>query len=326
MTQMTYRPRRLRVSQAMRNLVAETRVHPQQLIQPHFVLPGAGRCEAIDSMPGIERQSVDVLLETVAEDLKLGIRSVLLFGLPAGKDPVGDCAADPESPVTRAVAALKARFGAKLIVMTDICLCAYTDHGHCGLLDEHGVILNDESLPQLTSMAIAHAEAGADVVAPSDMMDGRVEALREGLDAAGFSHVTIMSYSVKYASAYYGPFRDAADSAPTSGDRQTHQMDPRNVREALRELELDLAEGADIVMVKPALAYLDVIRAVAEESNVPVACYNVSGEYSMVKAAVERGWVDEAKIVRETLHAFVRAGADLIITYHARDALKGGWL
>ncbi|MBU0549879.1 porphobilinogen synthase [Myxococcota bacterium] len=326
MSTLNRRPRRLRVTPAMRDLVAEARVHPRQLIQPHFVLPGVNRREPIASMPGIERLSVDLLLEVVAEDLQLGIGAVLLFGLPTAKDPRGDCVADPDSPVTRAVAALKARFGADLIVMTDVCLCAYTDHGHCGLLSDEGEILNDESLPNLVKMAVAHAKAGADVVAPSDMMDGRVEAIRAGLDAEGLSHVTLMSYSVKYASAYYGPFRDAADSAPTSGDRQTHQMDARNVREALRELDLDLEEGADIVMVKPALAYLDVIRAVAERSSVPVACYNVSGEYSMVKAAAARGWIDEAKVVRETLHAFARAGADLIITYHARSALKGGWL
>lgn len=326
MTHPTRRPRRLRVSQAMRDLVGETTIRPAQLIQPHFVLPGEGRREKIASMPGIERQSVDVLLETVAADLELGIRSVLLFGIPSGKDPHGDCAADADSPATMAVAALKERFGDELVVMTDVCLCAYTDHGHCGHLAEDGEILNDESLPNLAAMAVAHARAGADVVSPSDMMDGRVGAIRDGLDAAGFTNTSIMSYSVKYASAYYGPFRDAADSAPTAGDRKTYQMDPRNVREAMSELELDLSEGADIVMVKPALAYLDVIRAVAERSEVPVACYNVSGEYSMIKAAAERGWVDEGKVVSETLHAFARAGADLIITYHARDALTHGWL
>ncbi len=326
MSTLNRRPRRLRETQVLRNLVAEVGVRPSQLIQPHFVLPGAGRMEKIASMPGIARRSVDLLLERVAADLKLGISSVLLFGLPNEKDPVGDCAAHPKSPVIRAVAALKAEFGAALNVITDVCLCAYTDHGHCGLLDSSGRILNDESLPKLTAMAVAHAQAGADVVAPSDMMDGRVEALRQGLDAAQLNHVAIMSYSAKYASAYYGPFREAADSAPSSGDRQSHQMDSRNLREALRELFLDLEEGADIVMVKPALAYLDVIRAFAEHSNVPVACYNVSGEYSMVKAAAARGWIDEARVVRETLHAFARAGAEIIITYHAREALREGWL
>jgi len=322
----TERPRRLRASQAMRDLVAETRVHPSQLIQPHFVLPGKDEEQAIPSMPGILRQSPDQLVRTIESDLKLGIRSVLLFGLPDSKDPRGESAADPEGPVPRALELLNQRFGDELNLMTDVCLCAYTDHGHCGLLDAEGNILNDESLDGLAAMALTHARAGADVVAPSDMMDGRVGAIREALDAQGFEGVALMSYAVKYSSAYYGPFRDAAASAPASGDRQSHQMDVRNAREALREVRLDLDEGADIVMVKPALPYLDVIRAVAEAVDVPVACYNVSGEFSMVKAAAERGFIDEPRIVRENLHAMARAGADVLITYHAREALAGGWL
>ena len=320
------RPRRLRTTRVMRDLVAETRVDPSQLIQPHFVVPGEGVEQAIPSMPGILRQSPDKLLATVEADLKLGLHSVLLFGLPDAKDPRGDGAADAGGPVPRALVALKHAFGDELSVMTDVCLCAYTDHGHCGLLDAEGTILNDESLHGLAAMAVAHARAGADVVAPSDMMDGRVAAIREALDTEGFHNTAVMSYAVKYASAFYGPFRDAADSAPSSGDRQSHQMDVRNVREALREVRLDLDEGADIVMVKPALAYLDVIRAVAESVDVPVACYNVSGEFSMVKAAAERGWVDEPRVVRENLHAMARAGADAIITYHGREALAQGWL
>ncbi|MEO1366774.1 MAG: porphobilinogen synthase, partial [Acidobacteriota bacterium] len=217
-------------------------------------------------------------------------------------------------------------FGSELVVITDVCLCAYTDHGHCGVLSADGDVLNDPSLPRLAAAAVSHAEAGADVVAPSDMMDGRVAALRTALDAAGFTATALMSYAVKYASAYYGPFRDAADSAPGKGDRRGYQMDPRNAREALREARLDVEEGADMVMVKPALAYLDILRQVADRSPVPVAAYNVSGEFSAVKAAAERGWLDEAAVVAETLHAFRRAGADVIITYHGRDALAGGWI
>jgi porphobilinogen synthase len=319
------RPRRLRISGAMRDIVAETRVHPDMLCQPHFVVPGTGHSEEIGAMPGIRHESVDKLVKTVEDDLELGIRHVLLFGLPRDKSPMGDSALDTEGPVPSAIRALKDEFGDDLLVSADICLCAYTDHGHCGVIED-GEVLNDDTLPLLAGMASACAMAGADIVAPSDMMDGRVGAIRVALDMQGMDDVAIMSYSAKYASAYYGPFREAADSAPSFGDRRSYQMDPRNAREALREVELDVEEGADIVMVKPALAYLDIIRMVADNTDLPVACYNVSGEYSMVKVAAKAGLVDEEKIVLENLHAMARAGADILITYHGRDALKEGWL
>jgi porphobilinogen synthase len=321
------RPRRLRRSPLMRELAAETRVHASQLVMPHFVLPTNSAREEIASMPGITRVGYDDLVADCAKDLELGIKSVLLFGLagPGEKDARGTHSHAADGAVPHAVAALKSEFGADLQVITDVCLCAYTDHGHCGML-ESGRVLNDESLPALAAMAVAHAEAGADMVAPSDMMDGRVAAIRDALDTKGFDDTALMSYSVKYASAYYGPFRDAADSAPGQGDRQGYQMDVRNAREAEREAELDELEGADILMVKPALAYLDVIHRVRESTNLPVAAYNVSGEYSQVKAAAERGWLDEPRVVGENLTAFARAGADIIITYHAREALQGGWL
>ena len=321
------RPRRLRRGAALRELVAETRVSASQLMMPHFVLPARHGQEAIASMPGISRYGTDELVRTVGDDLKLGIRSVLLFGMatPGSKNATGSGAADPEGAVPVAVRALKQAFGDDLVVATDVCLCAYTDHGHCGVI-EHGYVQNDASLAPLTAMAVAHAQAGADLVGPSDMMDGRVGALRDGLDSSGFTETGIMSYSVKYASAYYGPFRDAADSAPQHGDRRSYQMDLRNGAEGEREALLDVAEGADILMVKPALAYLDVIRRVRQLSSLPLAAYNVSGEYSMVKAAAANGWVDEALVVRENLHAIVRAGANIIISYHSRDALRGGWL
>ncbi len=319
------RPRRLRGRAVLREVVAETRLHRDMLVQPHFVLPGKDRHEEIPSMPGIARESVDRLLKTVAADLKLGLRHVLLFGLPETKSPHADDAVAADGVIPQAVRALKKRFGADLLVTTDVCVCAYTDHGHCGVVRD-GEILNDESLPLIAGMALAHAAAGADIVAPSDMMDGRVGAIRQTLDLNGLSGTPIMSYSAKYASGYYGPFREAADSAPAFGDRRSYQMDPRNAREAVREVLLDVEEGADIVMVKPALAYLDVIRRVREQVTLPVACYNVSGEYSMVKAAARAGWVDEARIVRENLWGMARAGADIIITYHGRDALREGWL
>jgi len=321
------RPRRLRRSPALRDLVAETSVLARQLVMPHFVLPVAKANEPIASMPDIYRTGVDDLLRAVESDHKLGIKSVLLFGTPpaGAKDATGSSAHDPDAAVPRAVRALRSAFGQDLVIMTDVCLCAYTDHGHCGVL-VGGEVDNDRSLAPLAAMALAHAEAGADLVAPSDMMDGRVAALRDALDADGHSETGIMSYAVKYASAYYGPFRDAADSAPHDGDRRSYQMDSRNSAEAGREAMLDEAEGADMLMVKPALAYLDVIRRVHEMTTLPLAAYNVSGEYSAVKAAAERGWLDEAAVVRENLHAMVRAGANLIITYHARAALAGSWL
>ncbi|MFS8608039.1 MAG: porphobilinogen synthase, partial [Gammaproteobacteria bacterium] len=270
---------------------------------------------------------IENLLRQIESDRKLGIRAVLLFGHPeeGTKSPDGAAAAAANGAVQRAVERLKREHGDELIVMTDVCLCAYTSHGHCGIVKD-GYVDNDASLKPLVDAALSHARAGADVVAPSDMMDGRVGAIRDALDAHGFEHVALLSYAVKYASAYYGPFREAADSAPEHGDRKTYQMDCRNVREALRESELDTDEGADMLMVKPALAYLDVIRSVREISDLPLAAYNVSGEYSAVKAAAANGWLDEPAIVRENLIAIRRAGADQIITYHARDALSGGWL
>jgi porphobilinogen synthase len=327
MPDLIIRPRRLRTTPALRDLVAEARVDAAMLVQPHFVVPGRDISEPIGAMPGIGHESVDRFIETVARDVELGIRSVLLFGVPAdgAKTDDGRSAWADDAVVPAAVAAVKDRFGDEVTVMTDVCLCAYTDHGHCGVIAD-GRIDNDATLPLLASMALAHARAGADVVAPSDMMDGRVEAIRDALDGEGYTSTALMSYSVKYASAYYGPFREAAHSAPSEGDRRSYQMDARNRREALLEAELDVAEGADILMVKPALVYLDVVRDLREAFPHPLAVYNVSGEYSMVKAAAERGWIDERAVVLENWHAFRRAGADILITYHARQALAEGWL
>ncbi len=328
MPDLVNRPRRLRFNARLRDAVAEARLDSRLLIMPHFVLDDPGRVEEIDAMPGIRREGIERLSATVEADLALGIRSVLLFGVPsdaAPKHPDGRAAYGKDALVPKAVAALKQRFGADLVVITDVCLCAYTDHGHCGVV-EGGRVANDPSLEHIARMAVAHAAAGADVVAPSDMMDGRVGAIREALDVAGLVDTPIMSYSVKYASAYYGPFREAAHSAPQFGDRRSYQMDSRNRREALFEAQLDVEEGADILMVKPGLAYLDVLRDIKEAFTQPVAVYNVSGEYAMVKAAAARGWIDERAVTMENLHAFRRAGADLIITYHARQVLKERWL
>jgi len=312
----------------MRDLVAETHLAPAQFIVPRFVLPTEKADEPIPSLPGLSQLGLDNLVTEVGTDLELGIRAALLFGHPeddATKTPDGQLAWDENGAVQKAVARLKAEFGDDLIVMTDVCLCAYTDHGHCGLVDGER-ILNDASLEPIARTALSHADAGADVVAPSDMMDGRIAAIRDALDDQGHDDVTLLAYAVKYASAYYGPFRDAADSSPQHGDRQSYQMDPRNALEALREAELDEAEGADMLMVKPALAFLDVIQAVRNMTTLPLSAYNVSGEYAMVKAAAAKGWIDEARVVRENLYAMSRAGADQIITYHARDAIQGGWL
>jgi len=321
------RLRRLRRNHALRSLVAETQVSAQHLIMPHFVAPERRGSEPISAMPGIAQQGVETLVEQIGSDLELGIHAVLLFGHPehGGKTPDGRAAAAANGAVQRACEALKKSFGEELVVMTDVCLCAYTDHGHCGVL-EGDRIANDPSLEPLVEMALSHARAGADVVAPSDMMDGRVAAIRDALDASGFEDTALLSYAVKFASAYYGPFREAADSRPSSGDRKSYQMDCRNPREALREALTDVEEGADWLMVKPALPYLDVVRAVREATLLPLAAYNVSGEYSAVKAAAANGWLDEPSVVRENLLAIRRAGADQIITYHARDALKGAWL
>ncbi len=321
------RPRRLRRSPVLRNLVAETRLVPEQFVMPHFVLPADHAEEPVSAMPGVSCVGVERLLPQVEADLRLGLRTVLLFGQPppGAKDPGGSTATADDGAVQRAVGRLKGAFGEDLVVVTDVCLCAYTDHGHCGVLGD-GEVDNDRTLAPLVETALSHARAGADVVAPSDMMDGRVAAIRDALDAAGFQRVSILAYTAKFASAYYGPFREAADSSPSSGDRQGYQMDCRNVREAVREAALDEQEGADLLMVKPALPYLDVIAALRAATTRPLAAYNVSGEYAAVKAAAARGWLDEARVVRENLLAIARAGADLIITYHGRDALREGWL
>ena len=309
------RPRRLRRTPAMRALVRETHLLPQHLIYPLFVCAGTAVRREIPSMPGVFQLSVDEVVREAEMARNDGLGGILLFGLPEEKDERGSAADDPEAPVQTAVRAIKETV-ADLVVMTDVCLCEYTSHGHCGVVVDEEVI-NDITVARLVDVALSHAEAGVDVVAPSDMMDGRVGAIRE---AAGHQQVAIMSYAAKYCSAYYGPFREAVDSAPAFGDRRTHQMDPANTDEALREVGLDLEEGADIVMVKPALPYLDIIRAVKQEFCCPTAAYQVSGEYAMVKAAVANGWVDEPRVVMETLTSIRRAGADIIITYFARYA------
>ena len=316
------RPRRLRRTENIRAMVRETSLSVKDFVYPIFVVPGENVKEEIPSMPGCFHLSVDRAVETAKEIAALGIPSVEVFGLPEYKDEIGSSAWDMKSPVQRAIAAIK-KAVPELVVVGDVCLCQYTSHGHCGRLAEHEVD-NDGTLPLLQNVAVSQAEAGADIIAPSDMMDGRVAAIRDALDARGLSHVSIMSYAVKYASGYYGPFRDAADSAPQFGDRRGYQMDPANAREAMKEVEMDIAEGADIIMVKPALAYLDIVRLVRESIAQPVAVYNVSGEYAMVKAAAQNGWIDEKRIVLETLTGMKRAGADIIITYHAIDAAK--WL
>ena len=314
------RPRRLRRTAAIRSMVRETRLSPDNFIYPLFVVPGAGVRREVGSMPGVFQLSVDEAVREAAAARAEGIPAVLLFGLPAAKDAIGSAAYDPEAPVQAATRAIK-REVPGLLVITDVCLCEYTSHGHCGILVE-GEIANDPTLEQLVRAALSHASAGADVVAPSDMMDGRVGAIRTALDEAGFAQTAIMSYAAKYCSAFYGPFREAADSAPAFGDRRSHQMDPANVEEALREVELDIEEGADIVMVKPALAYLDVIARVKSEFGYPTAAYQVSGEYAMIKAAARNGWIDEPRAMMETLTSIRRAGADMIITYYAREAAQ----
>ncbi len=316
------RLRRLRQNPVVRDMVRETRLHPDQLILPLFVVEGMIGREEIRSMPGQFRYSIAELVEDCRRFADLGVRSVMLFGIPQHKDPEGSGAWAPDGIIQQAVSAL-VRAVPSLMVITDICLCEYTSHGHCGVIEGHR-ILNDPTLELLARSALSHVRAGAHMIAPSDMMDGRVGAIRDALDEEGFSDIPILSYAAKYASAYYGPFRDAAESAPKFGDRKTYQMDPANLRMALREVELDIAEGADIVMVKPALAYLDVIRAVRDSFQLPVAAYNVSGEYSMVKAAAANGWIDEKNVVLETLIGMRRAGADIILTYFAADVAR--WL
>jgi porphobilinogen synthase len=315
------RPRRLRANATIRGMVRETRVNRDGLVMPMFIVDGHDVVQPIGSMPGIARLSVDAAVREARALDAVGVKAVLLFGIPDFKDAYATSNYDPNGVVQRAARALKDALP-HLLVIADLCNCEYTDHGHCGLLDETGDVDNDRTLELLAKTALTYAQAGVDVIAPSDMMDGRVAAIRTALDGEGFTKTAIMSYAAKYASAFYGPFREAADSTPAFGDRRTYQMDPANAREALREVALDVAEGADIVMVKPALAYMDLIRRVRESVELPVACYNVSGEFAMVKAAAERGWIDEDRIVDELLTGFARAGADIIITYFAKDYLR----
>jgi porphobilinogen synthase len=317
---LTRRLRRLRASEPLRALVRETRLSAEMFVLPLFVCEGEGVRREVPSMPGVCNLSVDEAVREAAAAKADGIGSVLLFGLPGRKDAAGSSAHDPEAPVQAAVRALK-REVPGVLVATDVCLCEYTDHGHCGIV-VNGEIANDPTVDQLVRAAVSHAAAGADLVAPSDMMDGRVAAIRGALDERGFENVAILSYAAKYCSAFYGPFRDAAASAPAFGDRRSHQMDPANAREALREVEQDIEEGADIVMVKPALPYLDVIARVKETFGFPTAAYQVSGEYAMLKAAARHGWIDERRAMLETLVAIRRAGADFIITYYAREAAR----
>ncbi len=322
-TRIVSRPRRLRASAAMRGLVRETRVNRDGLVQPLFVVPGSDVVQPIGSMPGVDRYSVDAVVRECRELAAAGVKAVLLFGIPdtADKDAVATINYDPNGVVQRAARAIKQALP-DMLVIADLCNCEYTDHGHCGILDAAGDVDNDRTLDLLARTAITYAQAGVDVVAPSDMMDGRVAAIRSALDGDGFAKVAIMSYAAKYASGFYGPFREAAASTPSFGDRRTYQMDPANGREALREVRLDIEEGADIVMVKPAMAYLDILHQVRRLTDLPLATYHVSGEYAMIKAAAERGWIDEERIVDETLTAMARAGADVIITYFAKDYLR----
>ena len=321
------RPRRLRRTATLRDLVRETSLDPADLVYPLFVVPGEGVRRPVSSMPGVDQVSVDKLDAEAREVAALGVNAVLLFGIPSAKDPHGTESHAEDGVVQQAIRALKAA-SPELVVLTDVCMCEYTDHGHCGLLDDSGYVLNDETLEVLGRIAVSHAEAGADVVAPSGMIDGMVGAIRGALDAEGQEGVAILSYAVKYASAFYGPFREAAQGAPSFGDRRSHQMDPGNAREALREVALDVEEGADALLVKPALGYLDVVRSVRERfPELPLAAYNVSGEYAMVKAAAANGWLEEQASVLEVLTGIRRAGADLVVTYHAKDAaawLQGG--
>jgi porphobilinogen synthase len=323
----TVRPRRLRHHPLVRDLVRETALGVRDLILPLFVRPGRGVKKEIASMPGNYQLSIDRLVEEVGGGADLGVRAFMLFGIPTHKDAVGSSALDDEGIVQQALRALRKAYGERVLLLTDECFCEYTDHGHCGVLSKTSGRLdldNDATLPRLAAQCVSHARAGADLVAPSGMLDGMVGAIRAALDSAGFHHVPIMAYSAKYASGFYGPFRDAAESPPQFGDRSTYQMDPANGDEALREVALDLAEGADVVMVKPALSYLDIIRRVKDRFGVPVAAYNVSGEFAMVKAAARNGWIDERRVTLEILTSIKRAGADMVLTYHAPDVAR--WL
>jgi porphobilinogen synthase len=318
---MIHRPRRLRRTEAIRALVREHHVRLDHLVQPIFVVERAEDAGPIASMPGIERHTIDGAVEECRTLAALGIRAVLLFGIPAHKDAQASSNVKEDGVVQRAIRAIKAAVP-ELAVMADLCNCEYTDHGHCGLLDERGEVDNDATVALLANVAVTYARAGADVVAPSDMMDGRVAAIRDALDDVGFEQVAIMAYSAKYGSAFYGPFREAAASAPRFGDRRSYQMDPPNVREALREIALDIEEGADIVMVKPGLPYLDVVRAARETFDLPIAAYNVSGEYAMLQAAFAAGWLERDRTIDEVLASFVRAGADIVITYFAKEVAR----
>lgn len=322
MTFPIHRPRRLRRSEALRGFVRETRLATNGFVYPLFACPGTNVRKEVSSMPGVYQQSVDQVVEECREVAGLGIPAVILFGLPKRKDETGSEASAAHGAVQRSIDAIR-KAKLDLLIITDVCLCEYTSHGHCGVVKD-GEILNDPTLELLANAALSHARAGADVVAPSDMMDGRVAAIRRKLDENGFSDVAILSYAAKYCSGFYGPFREAAQSAPHFGDRRSYQMDPANAREALREVALDLEEGADIIMVKPALPYLDIIQRVRERFDVPVAAYNVSGEFSMVKAAARNGWIDEKRVVLEILTGIRRAGADITLTYHAKDVAR--WL
>lgn len=315
-----FRPRRLRRNENLRRMVRETFLRPEDLIYPMFSAHGEGIRKEIPSMPGIFQQSITHIVEEAKEVYDLGIPAVILFGIPEHKDPLGQDAYNDQGIIQRTIRAIKLAVP-ELTVITDVCLCEYTDHGHCGVIKD-GDVDNDETLKLLAAEALSHARAGADIVAPSDMMDGRIAAIRQILDANDFSHIPIMSYAVKYASAYYGPFRDAAESTPQFGDRRSYQMDPANRREALREAELDVQECADFLMVKPALAYLDILRDLKDNFSLPLVAYNVSGEYSMIKAAAEKDWIDGDRVMMETLTGMKRAGADLIITYHAKEAAR----
>ncbi len=318
-----YRPRRTRATANLRSMIRENKLSVEDLIYPLFVVPGKNVKNEIESLPGNYHWSLDRLPEVLDEIVDLKIPAVILFGIPSYKNATGSSAWDMEEPVQQACRLIKEKYP-DLVIVTDVCLCEYTEHGHCGVLENGCTVNNDATLPLLAKVAVSHAKAGADIIAPSNMMDGYVQAIRAALDENGFSHVAIMAYSAKYASSYYGPFRAAADSAPSAGDRKGYQMDPANSDEALREVELDIEEGADIVMVKPALAFMDIIRRVKDTFNRPLCVYNVSGEYAMVKAAAQKGWIDEKRIVMETLTGFKRAGAKMIITYHALDAAR--WL
>lgn len=320
MSDLLHRPRRLRRTENLRALVRETRLAPEDFILPLFACAGEKVRREIPSMPGVHNLSVDEIAKEAAGASEIGVKGVILFGLPEAKDEVGSGAYHEKGIVQQAVRAIR-NTAPDLVIITDTCLCEYTSHGHCGVVRD-GEVLNDPSLELLARTAVSQAEAGADVVAPSAMMDGQVGAIREALDDAGFDQVAIMAYAVKYASGFYGPFREAADSAPAFGDRRAYQMDPANVREAMREAELDYAEGADILMVKPATCYLDILKTLREEFDLPTAAYHVSGEYAMIKAAAQNGWIDEQRVMMETLTSIKRAGADIILTYYAREAIK----